>query len=168
MNDMEIYPEGTEIVVIKGKHKGHSGTIISYESIFDNYFVHLPEVNLGAAIAIEPYQIDRLDRGPTEHPEEPEEATPPEFGMSEEEFVSHLEFLIGRSLSRIPTTGPAEAFFGYQEFEGMTAEEVLLRLLDKIEEGIAHLAQAHILITRIGVSYRTIIKEITGDDTEGE
>jgi hypothetical protein len=165
--ESQIYPDGTEIVVLDGQLKGEYGVVVSYEPIFDRYFVQLPNRSLEGHFA---FQLDEIS--PLEEPQEEQEDTeptdddPPGFGMTEDEFVSHLEFLMGRSMSKIPTTGAKEAFFGYQEFEGMTAEEVLLSLLDKLEEGIAHLAQAHILIARIGVSYRTIVKEITNDNDD--
>jgi hypothetical protein len=159
----QIYPDGTEIVVLDGDLKGEYGVIISYESIFDRYFVQLPNRSLQGHFAFQLEEISPLDDN-EEGDEEEEPFQPPGFGMSEDDFVAHLEFLIGRSLSKVPSVGAKEAFFGYQEFEGLTPEEVLLKLLDKIEEGIAHLAQAHILISRIGVSYRTILKEITDED----
>lgn len=160
----QIYPDGTEIVVLDGELKGEYGVVVSYEPIFDRYFVQLPNRSLQGHFAFQLDEISALDDN-TENQEESQDQTleTPGFGMSSEDFVAHLEFLIGRSLSRVPTVGPSDAFFGYQEFEGLTAEEVLLKLLDKIEEGIAHLAQAHILISRIGVSYRMFIKEITND-----
>lgn len=159
----QVYPDGTEVVVLDGDLKGEYGIVVSYEPIFDRYFVQLPNRSLHGNFAFELDEISALDgKVEGEESEEDTEDTP-RFGMSEDDFVQHLEFLIGRSLTKVASVGPEEAFFGYQEFESMTPEEVLLSLLDKIEEGIAHLAQAHILITRIGVSYRTIMKEITDD-----
>lgn len=165
MTQGQVYPDGTEIVVLEGELKGEYGVVVSYEAIFDRYFVHLPQRSLQGHFAFKVEDISALDE--LEDEEEPEEDdTPPGFGMSEDDFVAHLEFLIGRSLTKVVTTGPNEVFFGYQEFEGLTAEDALLKLLDKIEEGIAHLAQAHILISRIGVTYRTIMREITDDRDE--
>lgn len=160
----QVYPDGTEIVVLDGELKGEYGVVISYEPVFDRYFVLLPNRSLEGHFAFRVEEISPLDEAEDE--EDSEEDTPPGFGMSEDDFVAHLEFLIGRSLTKVVTTGAAEAFFGYQEFEGLTAEDALLKLLDKIEEGIAHLAQAHILISRIGVTYRTIMREIADDRDE--
>lgn len=163
----EILPDDTEIVVLKGDLKGEYGIIQGYYNCSMTYEIFLPELDDVVRVPIE-LVAALTDREEFEEEDEDEDVETPGFGMSANEFAQHLEFLITRSLERVPTVGPSDAFFGYQEFESLTAEEVLLELLDKIESGIAHLTQAHILISRIGVSYRTIMKEITGDESVAE
>lgn len=163
--DNNVLEDGTEIVVLEDDHKGEYGIILGYDPVLELYAVELPNLDKNAIFYFNGDLLGVLEEEETEDDEYSYEQTPG-FGMSTEDFAAHLEFLIGRSLHRVPTVGPETAFFGYQEFEGLTAEDALLSLLDKIEEGIAHLAQAHILVARIGVTYRTLIKEITGDATE--
>lgn len=156
----ELYPEGTEIIVLDGIKKGEYGIILAYEPPMHGYSILFEGAEPDEVWVIPVEAVAQLEpegEGDTDE----QDFEPPGFGMTEDEFVAHLEFLITRSLSKVPTVGPKESFFGYQEFEGLHVEDVLLRLLDKIEEGIAHLAQAHILISRIGVATRTIMKEIT-------
>lgn len=153
---------GDEVIVVEGEFKGQFGLVTGNVPAFDQYFVLMPEVDPERGHLFEKGEIQHLDY---EESEPDDKGETPGFGMDAQQFAAHLEFLITRSLDRVPTVGPANAFFGYQEFEGLTAEEALLLLLTKIEEGIAHLAQAHILISRIGVSYRTLIKEIINENT---
>lgn len=155
--EVTVWEEGTEFVVLSGPYKGQYGVISASDETTERYFVRLPDVDPSRVFILTGGEISEL----SEEEDEKEDTTTPGFGMTSDEFAQHLEFLIERSLDKVPTVGAAQAFFGYQEFEGLSAEDVLLSLLDKLEEGIAHLAQAHILISRIGVSYRTIIKEIT-------
>jgi hypothetical protein len=80
--------------------------------------------------------------------DEEEEVEVPAFGMSAEELAGHTQYLLTKAMTRITEVGAQEAFFGFQEFEGKDAREILVTLLNKIEEGLALYAQAHILVSR--------------------
>lgn len=157
-----LYSEGDEIVVAAGDFKGQFGVVLRYEEVFDRYYVQLPNVTVIGHFAFQEHEILSTNQEEQEDEEEDEQPVP-RLGMTEHEFVKHVEFLIDRSLDRLVSVGPESAFFGYQEFEGMTPEEVLFALLDKIEEGIAHLAQTHILVSRIGVALRDTVQEASRD-----
>lgn len=154
------YGEGQEIVVAEGDYKGEYGVILKWEGVFDRYYVQLPNLSVTGYFAFQEDEIVPID----DEEEDTENEEIPRLGMTEHEFVKHVEFLIDRSLDRLVTAGPETAFFGYQEFEGMTPDEVLFLLLDKLEDGIAHLAQTHVLVSRIGVALRATMQEVTGDD----
>lgn len=72
----------------------------------------------------------------------------PTFGMTQEQVANYLEYLLRRSVEHVGSVGAEDALFGYQEFEGKTASQVLVGLLFKLEEGMAMFAQAYILIGR--------------------
>jgi len=151
---------GDEILVVEGEFKGQYGTIIEFEPTFERYFVLLPELHPTRYYAVTEGNLDFLP------PEEPDEQPGDdegvidipvyEFGIPSEVFQRHLEYLIGRSLAHVGKVGPNEAFFGFQEFEGKSAPEVLLELMMKLEEGMAMFAQAHILIGRIVAALESV------------
>lgn len=151
----EILPENTEVVINDGVFKGFLGSVISYDHIADEYLVYLPEIE--DQMSFHYLAVFALDE------EEEDEQPTPEFGMSADEFAAHLEYLVVRTLDRVPTAGAQDAFFGFQEFEGQTVDETLTLLLEKIEDGFAHLAQLHILVSRIGLAYRQITDGIKND-----
>jgi ribosomal protein L24 len=151
---MELkFPTGTQVVVVDGDFTGLSGIVKGYE--FERYLVVLQGVKTpkeGQYFAYKEEELDFLESEDPSEEEEVDEIHVPEFGMSAEAFERHLEYLIGRSLEHVGKIGPEQAFFGFQEFEGKTASEVLLSLMTKLEEGMALFAQAHILIGRIVVA----------------
>jgi hypothetical protein len=157
-----LYDEGQEIVVGEGDYKGQYGVVLKFEDIFDRYYVQLPNLSVTGYFAFQEHEL--LPLAPEEEvSDEEEEDETPRLGMTDTEFVQHVEFMINRSLDRLVTVGPETAFFGYQEFEGMTPNEVLIQLMDKLEEGIAHLAQAHVLVSRIAVALQGTIEEVSRD-----
>lgn len=150
---------GDEILVVDGSLKGQYGSIVEFEPTFERYFVLLPDLHATRYYAV---REDELDFLPAEDSEQEDEQPVEDdeddgvldvsvygFGIPHEVFQRHLEYLIGRSLVHVGKVGPEEAFFGFQEFEGKTATEVLLELMFKLEEGMAMFAQAHILIGRV-------------------
>lgn len=142
---MKFQP-GDEVIAIEGKYKGSYGKVLDYwiespvvEFAEDSYVAVMSDEDLTLLDEEdEKSEDDRVIEIPVH-----------EFGISQETFQHHLEFLIGRTLAHVGKVGPEQAFFGFQEFEGKTASEVLLELMMKLEEGMAMFAQAHILIGRI-------------------
>lgn len=171
------FNDDDEILVVgdDSDFKGHWGRVIKYEPLFERYFVVLPDVSPTGHFAFTEDQLTPLpeeeDAGkyhedqPDEDSEEEvhDEVQVPAFGMSEDDFVKHLEWMIERSLTKVATVGPRDAFFGFQDFEGSTPQEILFSLLNKLEEGIALFAQAHILVARIGVAMSCVHPEVQND-----
>jgi KOW motif-containing protein len=148
------FEPGDEVIVIEGEFKGHYGTVIQFEDTFAKYYVILPERHL---FDLFPFDEGDLDFLPPEEPEEEVDEIPVyDFGIPQSVLHSHLEWLISRSLEHVGDVGPDQAFFGYQEFEGKTASEVLVELMTKLEEGMAMFAQAHILIGRIVAALESV------------
>jgi ribosomal protein L24 len=154
-----------EVVVAEGDFKGQYGRVLEWEPIFERYFVVLPDVHETGHFAYQEHELlpldDTEDEVVSDEEEEVEydEVEVPTFPMSESDFVRHLEFFLERTMSKVGVTGPREAFFGFQEFEGMTPQEILLQILDKLEEGAALFAQAHVLVARMGVALDRTIQE---------
>jgi hypothetical protein len=159
------FTEGDDVVVTSGEHKGQWGRVLRYEEVFGKYFVQLPEISVTGYFAFEPNELfpledeDQATDGDAEEDYEEEGVDVPAFGMSSEDFVTHLDILLDRTLTKVGNVGPHDAFFGFQEFEGMTPDQILIALLDKLEEGMALFAQAHILISRIGVALHEVTRE---------
>lgn len=149
-------PEDSEVVIGDGPFKGEAGVVLWNDFGRMQYYVHLTDMD--DDIFFDHDEVLALD--PPEFEDELEEAETPAFGMSADEFAAHLEYLVVRTLDRVPTVGAEKAFFGFQEFEAGTVEDSITLLLEKIEDGMAHLAQAHILMSRIGLAYRSITEEI--------
>lgn len=145
---------GDEVIATDGKYKGCHGTVLEYwiDSVIVQIADDQPEVGV---VVVQENEIEVL---PAPEPITEDLRSEDDniidipvygFGIPPEVFQRHLEYLIGRSLVHVGEVGPKEAFFGFQEFEGKSASEVLLELMMKLEEGMAMFAQAHILIGRI-------------------
>lgn len=150
---------GDEVIVVEGELKGEYGSVVQYEDTFHKYFVHLPERNSTGLFSFNEHELEALPS--TQQPVEDDDQGVLEvpvysFGIPQEVFQRHLEYLIGRSLAHVGTVGAEQAFFGFQEFEGKAAGEVLLELMFKLEEGMAMFAQAHILIGRIVTALESV------------
>lgn len=173
---MRMFNDNDEVLIISddSEFKGHWGRVLRFEPIFERYFVVLPDVHPTGHFAFEEHELEFLGEMEEEYEaalddDDPEEEEPadgitievPQFGMSAEEFAQHLEFMLGRALGRVGQVGPREAFFGFQEFEGLTPQEVLFGVLDKIEESMAMHAQLHILVARIGTALNQVRPEET-------
>lgn len=158
---MKFQP-GEEVIVVDGDFKGEYGTVSQY--LIDSVIVDIAREVQGSFKAV--IQESCLDHLPAEEKADDDsdegviDIPVHEFGISEEAFQRHLEYLIGRSLAQVGQVGPNEAFFGFQEFEGKTASEVLFELMFKLEEGMAMFAQAHILIGRIVASLENVHDQI--------
>lgn len=150
---------GDDVLVLSGEFKGRYGHVVAYEDTFDKYMVILPEVHATGFWPFYASELELMADIDETTPAEPDTEAPkideievPSFGMTTEEFGIHAEYLMVRSLERITSTGPDEAFFGYQEFEGMNPKEILGALMVKVEESLALFAQAHILIGRTALA----------------
>lgn len=138
---------GDEVLVVEGDFKGQRGTV--EEFIFESYMVDITADHTGnVRIAC---KEEELGFPPQEKNSEEEVTDLPVhgFGISQAMLSTHLQWLIGRSLEKVGEVGPDQAFFGFQEFEGKTPQEVLLEIMGKLEEGVAMFAQAHVLVGRI-------------------
>lgn len=139
------FQDGDEVVVAEGDFKGQYGSVLRFEEVFERYLVTLPDVSKTGHFAFQEHELEPIDF-PVE--EAVDQIEVPEFGMTTEQVQNYLEYLFGRSLAHVGEVGAKEAFFGYQQWEGKTASQVLVGLMFKLEEGMAMFAQAHILIGR--------------------
>lgn len=139
------FSPGDEVIATDGQYKGTHGTVLEYWINSVVFQIADDQLVTGVVVVGE----DELDFLPAESEDDVIDIPVHEFGISEETFQRHLEYLIGRSLAQVGQVGAKEAFFGFQEFEGKTASEILFELMFKLEEGMAMFAQAHILIGRI-------------------
>ena len=140
------FDEGDEVIVVDGPYKGDYGVVTEY--FLGMPLVDLTENQTGQVVVMLSENV--LEALPPEETEDTVLNIPVHgFGISAQVLERHLEYLIGRSLIHVGKVGAKEALFGYQEFEGKSASEVLLELMLKLEEGMAMFAQAHILIGRI-------------------
>jgi len=78
----------------------------------------------------------------------PELEETPSFGMSHDELAGHTKYLLTKAMDRITEVKQEDWAFGFLQFEGMDAREILVLLLNKIEDSMALSAQAHILVSR--------------------
>jgi hypothetical protein len=158
-----------EVLVI-GDHsdfKGQWGRVLQYEAIFERYFVFLPDVHkAGAYTAFTEDELDFLPPVEGEVDDSEDEETSdgfvievPPFGISGEQFADHVQLLLGRTLTKVGQVGPEQVFFGFQEFEGLTPQEVLVAILGKVEESMIMHAQLHILVARIGTALGQVSPE---------
>jgi len=152
------FNEGDEILVVEGEFKGRHGTVLRFEAIFETYMVTLPELSLTGYFACRESELELLDESSDD--DAVDEIDVPSFGMTSEQFTSHLEYLFTRSLEHVSSVGPEQAFFGFQEFEGKSAADQLVALMLKLEEGMAMFAQAHILIGRTVVALESVNDQI--------
>lgn len=139
------FQDGDEVVVAEGDFKGQYGTVLRFEDVFERYLVMLPDVSKTGYFAFQEHELEPIDF-PVE--EVVDQIEVPEFGMTTEQVQNYLEYLFTRSLAHVGEVGAKDAFFGYQQWEGKTASQVLVGLMFKLEEGMAMFAQAHILIGR--------------------
>jgi hypothetical protein len=148
---------GDEILVVDGDFKGQIGSVIGYEEIFERYMVFLPRVSMTNHAACTEDELELLTNKKEEPPETDVVSVPVyDFGIPTDVLRKHLEWMCGRALEKIGDVGPNEAFFGFQEFEGKTASEILIDLMMKLEEGMAMFAQAHVLIGRIVAALESV------------
>jgi len=145
------FKPGDEVIVVEGTQKGQYGLIVQYEATFGKYFVDISDESPAGYFAFSESELEALDGY-----DEVTEISIPAFGVSSEVMQTHLEWLMTRSLERLGEIGPEQALFGFQEFEGKTAQEVLLELMGKLEEGMALFGQAHILIGRVVVALESV------------
>jgi hypothetical protein len=148
------FKKGDDVLVIGGDYKGHYGRVVDFT--LGIYLVSLPELQETGYFGVREANLELLDEVTGDPEPEPEvktnEVFVPAFGMTEDQFVAHMEYLMTRALGRVTTTGPGQAFYGFQEFETLTPPEVLAKLMIKLEEGMALLAQAHVLIGRTALA----------------
>lgn len=145
------FKPGDEVIVVDGDSKGEFG-------IVTEYFLDLPMIDItenGTGNVIIMVAEDDLEPLPPKQ-EEVKDVPAYDFPIPQKILEAHLEWLITRSLERLGDVGPKEAFFGFQEFEGKTASEVIMELMGKLEEGVAMFAQAHVLLGRIVMALETI------------
>lgn len=142
---------GDEVIATDGQYKGVYGTVLDYW--IDSPVIQLADDQSHSGVVV--VQEDQLALLVAEEPEPDPEGenvldipVHPDFGLSQEVYRKHVEYMIGRCLSLVGTVGVREAMFGFQEFEGKSATEILLELMMKLEEGMALFAQAHIMIGR--------------------
>lgn len=155
------YEPGDLVYARTGDYEGGVGYVVSKqeasrvggdESIYQVMFSENGRGVFDDLLESELNPVEVVDDGD----EDEEEVETPSFGMSQEEFLRHTEYLMTKALDRIAITGPESAFFGFQEFEGKDAKEILVELLVKIEENMALLSQAHILTSRIAIALQTL------------
>src|SRR6187200_1718919 len=153
------FNSGDKVIIVDGDCKGHNGVVSGFESLFQLYMDRVPDMSETGFFGIreEEMQPEPVEQAETE--EVVDEVRIPAFGMTQEEFVHHLEYLLGRALGHVATVGPADAFFGFQEFESGTASDKLALVLQKIEEAMAMFAQAHILVGRSIIALEAIYGE---------
>lgn len=149
---------GDAVIIVDGDFKGNFGRVEDY--VLERYLVKLdPESPDGTEPPIQVACVEEdLDILSDEDSDEENVTEVPvyDFGISQELLNTHLEWLISRSLEKLGSVGAKEAFFGFQEFEGKTASQVLLDLMGKLEEGVVMFAQAHVLIGRIVMALESI------------
>lgn len=161
------FQDGDEVEVVDGDFKGYHGSVLKYEDVFGRYLITIPEASKFGHFAYQEDELRRIEPDtPTEEPEENEvvdEIHIPTFGMTNEQIVSYLEYMMQRSLAHVKEIGAEDAFFGYQEWEGMSASQVLIALMFKLEEGMALFAQAHILIGRTVAAIESVQEKMNED-----
>lgn len=147
------FEPGDTVVICSGEWKGTTGKIKEY--MFERYMV---EFEPGKYVACREEELAKVfyEPVPDEEPEEVKEVPVYDFGISTELLAKHLEWLVGNSLQKVGSVGPEQAFFGFQEFEGKSPQEVLLEIMEKLEEGVAMFAQAHVLVGRIVMALETM------------
>lgn len=143
------FREGQEVLIVGGDFKGYYGNVDEY--VLERYMVEATKDDITyVRVACTEDELEEFQSEETEEEDEGFIDIPVyDFGISSETLQRHLEYMIGRCLVHVGKVGPEQAFFGFQEFEGKTASEVLLELMGKLEEGMAMFTQAHILIGRV-------------------
>jgi hypothetical protein len=142
------FEPGDEVVVVDGDFTGVTGTVLKYEAVFDTYFVQSSEVSATGHIACKESELDFL----VQEGQGEDQVEVPRFPLSTEALRHHLEWMLGRALGQVGDVGPEQALFGFQQFEGKTPQEVLIELMSKLEEGMALIAQVHVMFGRIYVA----------------
>lgn len=146
------FQSGDNVIVVDGAYKGRYGKVMEYDEVSRTYQVLLPEVHPDWYFGVSEDDLEFLgdeEEGPAE---EDDEGYIPvaEFGMTDEAYAAHLEFMVQRVLDGVPTTGPAQAFFGFQEWEALEPKEIYAKILEKIEDGMRLFVQLHVLTARVG------------------
>lgn len=152
------FNEGDEVVVTDGDWKGQYGVVKRYDDMFERYMVNLPDV-------MAPEHFAACTEGElallSEDDEEVVDEIPVyDFPISQETFQEHLEYLMARSLEHVGNVGAEQAFFGFEQWEGKSASEVLVGLMTKLEEGMALFTQAHILIGRVVIALESVHDQV--------
>jgi hypothetical protein len=153
---LSTYDPGDPVYAREGDYEGQIGYVVSvHDKTKTNRILFTDEEGHGV---FDNLTDDQLNPVEIEN-DGSQEFEAPSFGMGVNEFGAHLQHILSRSFDKVTVTGPQQAFFGFQEFEGKEPVEVLRELVNKLEDGMALLTQTHILVSRIGLALQAGAEE---------